>query len=257
MDEAAAISTPCPVDHWCAGGAEPPVACSSRNGTYHRGSKVSSECVVVATGWSNCSRPFSVGSSRPSSKVLLAVLLGLLMWACIGFCCAIPCLRGRDKTGTTNNTAADHGRNGMKTGSHPIGCEAEKTHASSLFYRQVSSTFFEQISATDIKKMMLRQDSAHAVAKEAWLAARSQSDSNPNDAATECMVCMSGQPDTVLQACHHGGVCFTCARSLKACPLCRKPIRYALRVSESSNENLAASGVVIGRELWDGKSSSK
>ena len=50
------------------------------------------------------------------------------------------------------------------------------------------------------------------------------------DAASECVVCLSAPRDTVLLECRHACVCEQCAGTLATCPLCRANIASTLRI---------------------------
>ena len=41
----------------------------------------------------------------------------------------------------------------------------------------------------------------------------------------ECVICMAAEKDTVFVPCYHYYCCSTCAQHVKACPICRAPIR--------------------------------
>ena len=48
--------------------------------------------------------------------------------------------------------------------------------------------------------------------------------------ATECVICMDSSIDAILWPCAHACVCHDCGARVKACPMCRKPVRTCARI---------------------------
>eukprot|EP01060_Flectonema_neradi_P005952 TRINITY_DN13998_c0_g1_i1.p1 TRINITY_DN13998_c0_g1~~TRINITY_DN13998_c0_g1_i1.p1 ORF type:complete len:275 (+),score=43.39 TRINITY_DN13998_c0_g1_i1:64-825(+) len=72
-------------------------------------------------------------------------------------------------------------------------------------------------------------ETEHLLREENETAGESSPDLNPEDPDT-CKICFDHKIDCVILDCGHMCVCMPCAKRLRLCPICRKPIRKRKRV---------------------------
>lgn len=54
-----------------------------------------------------------------------------------------------------------------------------------------------------------------------------------DDDSNLCKVCFENKVDSVILECGHSISCFSCGRSLRICPICRRPITRVIRIFRS------------------------
>ena len=57
-----------------------------------------------------------------------------------------------------------------------------------------------------------------------------------DDEEPECVICFSNMKDTVFAPCGHYMTCNSCAKSCKACPICRGAITHLLSIKEMKSD---------------------
>jgi len=97
----------------------------------------------------------------------------------------------------------------------------EKLNHSEKRANAIKGIGIDQMDLKDLQNFIKDIESASAIARQREIYLK---DKMENANSNECKICFEAETDCVILECGHQCCCTECGKSLKLCPICRKPI---------------------------------